>query len=74
MTFVKEAALACLAVLTGFTKTKAISNKTDGPAKKALANLLYVGIAVGPHMRNSMLGLLTRTSFTVCSAAVLLQK
>jgi len=46
MTFVKEAALACLAVLTGFTKTKAISNKTDGPAKKALANLLYVGIAV----------------------------
>jgi hypothetical protein len=47
MTFVKEAALACLAVLTGFTKTKAISNNTDGPAKKALANLLYVGIAAG---------------------------
>src|SRR5271166_5660777 len=26
--------------------------------------LLYVGIAIGPHMRNSMLGLLTRTAFT----------
>ena len=25
-------------------------------------------------MRNSMLGVLTRTAFTVCSAAVLLQK
>jgi hypothetical protein len=39
MTFVKEAALACLEVFNGFTKTKAISNKTDRPEKKALANL-----------------------------------
>ena len=31
MTFVKEAALACLADLNGFTKIKAISNKTDRP-------------------------------------------
>ena len=43
MTFVKEAALACLAVLNGFTKTKAISNKTDRPAKKALANFTVCG-------------------------------
>ena len=31
MTFVKEAALACLADLNGYTKIKAISNKTDRP-------------------------------------------